>query len=222
MTPLVSLCYCLFFLTAQWSHIAGAIPIEDDSAVLLRSDTIPSADIEERQASLVVVGAAIALGILGARWAARSNNDVALNKKPGTACFESGSWTKQDRILTDMVPTICSDLVPRALTWQKDSDLEPNPFLAPTQYTSGAYLLNEDGFRQSLAFGMIDENGEKGKDFYTQEACVTAFTAILHDCMGSHSDTRGGVHLFGNNGVAGFYLDPTCVGSPDKKCGSNT
>ncbi|KAI9775326.1 MAG: hypothetical protein M1835_005863, partial [Candelina submexicana] len=210
----------LFIVTAQLSLLAGAIPLEDHSVVALRSGISHSTNIEERQTAIVVVGAAIALGVIAGRWAQSNKDAVGLNQNPGSNCFQSGSWTKQDRILSDMVPPICDGLVARALTWQKDNS-EPNPYYAPTMWSDGTYLLNEDGFRQSLTFGMIDENGERGKSFYTKEACVVAFTTILYDCVGSNSDTRGGVHFFGHDAVAGYYLDPNCVGSPDKKCGSS-
>ncbi len=88
-------------------------------------------------------------------------------------------------------------------------------------WSDGTYLYNEDGFRQHLIFANIDENGEKGKPFYTYEACVVAITSILYDCMGKNSDALGGAHWFGKDASAGFIIDPTCVGTPDKKCGSN-
>lgn len=80
--------------------------------------------------------------------------------------------------------------------------------------THRTFLTSDDGFRQTLTFGLADKNGDKGRPFYGVDACMTAITTLLYDCAGVHSDTRGGLYFWGHDGVVAYSMDPTCVAGP--------
>ena len=95
-----------------------------------------------------------------------------------------------------------------------------NPNVIARTRSNGTALTNEDGFKQTLTFGILDQNGDKGRPFYGIDACITAVTTLLYDCTGEHGDTRGGMYFWGHDGVVGYTVDPTCVDSPGKTCGA--
>ncbi|KAL8733998.1 MAG: hypothetical protein Q9166_001759 [cf. Caloplaca sp. 2 TL-2023] len=115
--------------------------------------------------------------------------------------------------------------MPNALQWRVLSDpkkANPNVVFPGDPGNGWAPLTNVDGYRQELTFALLDENGDRGKGWYTKPACMTAFKTLMYDCQGSNDDTRGGEYSWGHDGVVTYTLDATCVDSPGKKCGSYT
>ena len=145
-----------------------------------------------------------------------------LGNAPGSGCFGSGSWSSQAPI-NDVASTACQNLADKALFWKQSGDkTKANPYVVVSSWSNGTFLTNEDGFRQTLTFGLVDENGDKGGPFYGADACMAAITTILYDCAGQNSDTEGGLFYYGHDGVVAYSVDPTCVDSPGKTCGSHT
>ena len=145
-----------------------------------------------------------------------------LGNAPGSGCYGSGSWSFQAPI-NDVAEAACQRLTNSALFWQQTGDRsKANPYVVVSAWTNGTLLTNEFGFRQTLEFGLVDENGDRGRPFYGVDACMAAITTILYDCAGQHSDTEGGLFFYGHDGVVAYSVDPTCVDSPGKTCGSHT
>ena len=146
----------------------------------------------------------------------------AFNYAPGSYCYNSGSWSYQVTIAS-VIDRACTSLTSRALEWTKQNNASlADPFVEMTAFENGTVLTNKDGYQQKVTFTLLDRNGDKGAPWMTQSACVVAITTLLYDCAGSHGDTRGGAYIYGHDGLVAYGMDPTCVDSPGKKCGSNT
>ena len=167
-------------------------------------------------------GAGVFISKYAQRFHGSNKYKPGLGNAPGSACYGSGSWSFQAAI-DDVAGTACQSLADTALSWQQSGDrTKANPYVVVSSWSNGTLLTNESGFRQNLTFGLVDENGDNGKPFYGVDACMAAITTILYDCAGQHSDTRGGLFFYGHDGVVAYSVDPTCVDSPGKTCGSHT
>ena len=143
------------------------------------------------------------------------------NDAPGSTCFVSGSWTYQKEI-TSVADGVCHILAAKALGWKTFHDKsKANPSVVVSELPNGTFLTNVEGYRQNLTFVLLDENGDRGKAWMSESACMVAITTLLYDCSGRHGDTRGGMYFYGHDGLVGYGVDPTCVDSPGKKCGKN-
>ena len=171
--------------------------------------------LEERQALAgIAIGsfaAGIATGRISQALRSSSATTAGLNSGPGSACFKSGSWSYQAPVIA-VVPFACNEITLRAVDFIKNKNTtQMNPNVVMLAFPNGSYLTNEAGYRQHITFGLYDQNGERGAPFTSQSACEMAMTAIMYDCSGSNSDTRGGVYFYGHDGVVGYVIDPTCV-----------
>ena len=173
------------------------------------------APLEERQVLVGIVIGAFGVGVATGRIAQALRSSGAttpgFNIGPGSSCFKSGSWSYQSAV-NAVTSYACQSLSSRAFDFMKNNNrAQMNPNIVVPILPNGSYLTNEVGYRQQFTFGLLDENGERGAPFTTQSACETAIAAILYDCSGSNSDTRGGGYSYGHDGVVTYILDPTCV-----------
>ena len=205
-------------------RFVNAFSIDKTSAAESLDHTNSSNQLQERQFFLSsALFGAFGFGISVGRFAKNVKSgracSPAFNKAPGSSCFQSGSWSYKAEV-TGVATDVCSSLASRAMGWKTFHDKsKANPNVVVSEFANGTIMTNVDGYRQNLTFVLLDENGDRGAAWMGQSACMLAMTTLLYDCSGSHGDTRGGMYFYGNDGVVGYGVDPTCVDSPGKKCG---
>lgn len=74
----------------------------------------------------------------------------------------------------------CDSIVPRALISKRENNpAKANPNVVISGGLDGKPFKSADGYQQQLIFGLSDENGERGKGWYTK---VRNISFILFAC----------------------------------------